>query len=297
MTSHLPAKIDFVLKALSVDRAQLAAELRVDKATVARWVNGTAAPAPHNLSRLTRLIAARIAGFNVVDWERDLTDLSRVIGVPLPGQPSPAPMTIGDLPLQLIEESLAVTRLRGAAYEGFYRATRPYAQQPGHFIQDRFMLRVEPNGAMSAIMNSAGVIVQGWVMLLNNQLFFIGSETTSGAFVFAIFNGVSTVQAAVMDGIVLYCALDAGHTPIASRSVFERTAELSGDPGVDNARFAALDTTNAVVPEDAIDPQLRAHLVHDIGPAQLPLGGDWLLSLPLAHSMARGLNPPKPGSA
>ena len=297
MTSPLASKLDFVLKAVSMNRARLAAELGVDKATVGRWVNGSAVPASHNLSQLTALIASRIEGFNILDWERDLDGLAQLIGVALPGQAAPpaTPMTLSGLPLPLIEESFVITRLRGAAYEGFYRSTRPYAQRPGHYIHDQFMLRIEPNGAMSGVMNSAGVIVQGWVMLLHNQLFFIGSETTSGAFAFSIFNGVSTVKAAVMDGIVLYCALDIGHTPTASRSLLERTGDLTGDWAADNAHFASLDTENCIFPEAAISPELRAHLMRDFGSAQLPIGGDWLLSLPLAQSMARGLSPPPRG--
>lgn len=294
MPPDLALKLDFVLKALSTNGARVAAEIGVDKATVRRWVNGSTEPAPHNLSQLTRFVAARIPGFTGLDWERDLDDLGRLMGATPSAQPTQASMSPGGLPLGLTEESLMMTRLRGGAYEGFYRSTRPYAQQPDHFVRDHFMLRVEPNGAMSGIMNSLGVIVRGWVMMLHNQLFFIGSEATSGAYSFAIFNGVSTVNAAVIDGIVLYCALDTTHTPTASRALFERTGYLSGDRAADDAHFAQLETKDCFLPETAIAPEVRAHLLKEIGPSQVAFGGDWLLRLPLGESMARGLNPRGP---
>ena len=43
-----------------------------------------------------------------------------------------------------------------------------------------------------------------------------------------------------------------------------------------------------MAPEGSISETLRQHLTGDFGPAQAALGGDLLLRLPLAKSMARG---------
>jgi hypothetical protein len=43
-----------------------------------------------------------------------------------------------------------------------------------------------------------------------------------------------------------------------------------------------------LIPVGGVPDWLVAHLVRDTGPAQLALGGDWLLAMPLARSLARG---------
>ena len=70
--SEFGAKLDLVLKALSMSRGRLAAELRVDKSLVGRWVAGSVTPSAHNLANLTLLIAAKCDGFSMLDWELNL---------------------------------------------------------------------------------------------------------------------------------------------------------------------------------------------------------------------------------
>src|SRR5579859_1682999 len=288
MAPELSEKLDFVLKALSMSRGRMAAELSVDKSAVGRWISGAAAPSAHNMSQITALVAARVPRFTALDWERDLESLADAIGVTPPG-----PRRGGGggpaIAIPLLEESLAAVRLRGSAYEGLYRTTRPYAQHPGQFIHDQVMIRAEPKGFLKLSMTAAGVLVEGQVMLLQNQLFFAGAEMTSGAFVFAIFNGVSTVQAGIIDGLVLFCALDPGRTPTATAAIFERVGDLTGDAQADEARFAEMSREPHLATETSAPEHIRQHLVRDQGPTALAAGGDWLLSLPLGRSMARGL--------
>lgn len=66
---HFPAKLELALKACSMSRGRLAAELGVDKSVVSRWLNGANAPSGHNLSSLTAVVAARFEGFTMLDWE------------------------------------------------------------------------------------------------------------------------------------------------------------------------------------------------------------------------------------
>jgi transcriptional regulator with XRE-family HTH domain len=287
MESPIAPKLAFVLKALSMSRGQLASELGVDKSAVGRWISGAAAPSPHNLAQLTARVRARVDGFTTLDWERDLDGLATVIGVAAPG--APAAGVPSGLRLPLLDESLATTRLRGGAYEGFYRITRPYAQQPGEFVHDQVMLRRETNGFMALQMFAGGTSVEGWVMLMNNQLFVTAAELTSGAFVFAIVNGVSTLEAGLLDGLILYCALDPSRTPTATAAIFERVGRLTGDRDADDARFAVMKTQPALAPADSVPPAIQAHLVRNIGEGELARGGDWLLRMPLSRSMSRGL--------
>jgi hypothetical protein len=293
MSSPLAPKLDFVLRALSMSRGRLASDLGVHKSAVGRWMTGAVEPSSHNLAQLTALVAARAPGFTGLDWDRDLDDLAEVLGVSKPGsaRASAANPVPSGLQLPLFEQSQATTRLRGGAYEGLFRSTRPYAQHPGVFVHDHVMIRKDLDGVLRFTMSADGVSVDGWMLLLQNQLFCMGAEHTSGGCVFAILNGVNTVQAGVLDGLIMFCALDSGRTPTATAAIFERIGDLTGDRDVDDARFAELALQDAAAPEGSVPEAIRKHLVRNFGPDQMALGGDWLLQLPLIQSMSRGLLP------
>jgi hypothetical protein len=187
-----------------------------------------------------------------------------------------------------MDQFLAATALRGKAYEGIFRSTRPYVLAPGHFVHDHGMIRLEDNGLLRLRIGVGGTVVDGWMLPYGNQLFAIAVDVTSGALLFGIFNGVSGPRADLVDGLCLTPAQDAGRTPTAHAMIFERVAELSDDPDADEARFNALTQLDPVAPEGSISEALRRHLTPDFGPAQAALGGDILLRLPLARSLARG---------
>jgi hypothetical protein len=290
MSSTLAPKLDFVLKALSMSRGRLASELGVDKSAVGRWVTGAVAPSAHNLAQFTALVATRAPGFSILDWDRDLGGLAEVLGVAPPGAIRAASESAG-LSLPFFEDSRATTRIRGGAYEGFFHSTRPYAQQPGLLIHDHLLIRRESNDLLHFVMSSSGVTVDGWMLLLQNQLFGVGAERTSGACVFGILNGVNTLQAGMLEGLILYCALDPGRTPTATVVVFERIGDLTDDREADDAKFAELAGSEAVAAPGSVPEAIQNHLLRDFGPKQLAMGGDLLLQLPLIKSLSRGLIP------
>ena len=283
------AKFEFVLKALCLSRGRLAAELGLDKSIVGRWARGAVQPSADNLARLTALLGGRVAGFTILDWERDLTGLARVLGV----RPETPPEAGGWLPNgphgELMDQILATTQRRGAAYEGFYRSTRPYPERAGRFLHDRVMIRLDESALLRFDLRCLGVRVDGWTLPQQNQLFMIGAESASGSLTFGIFNGVSGARAGLIDGLVLACALDANRTPTACATVLERVGELTGEAGDDEARFAELAEMEGLAPEGSVPADLAAHLTRDIGPAQFALGGDLLLQLSLARSLSRGV--------
>ena len=289
-SSPLAPKLEFVLKALSMSRGRLAVQLGVDKSAVGRWVTGTTEPSNHNLAQLTGLVSARVEGFTSLDWDKDLDELAEVLGVAR--RPAKAETADG-FPPELMDQSRLTTRLRGKAYEGIFRCTRPYAQHPGLFIHDICMMRMDDDGQLQYRMSAAGVVVYGRVLLLQNQLFCMGGELTSGSFAFAILNGVSTIQAGTLDGLLLYCALDPTRTPTATAAVYERVANLTGDAEADEARFAELGREPAVAAADAVPQAVRERLLREPAPGQPP-GFAWLLQAPLLHSLAQGLGPALP---
>jgi hypothetical protein len=279
-------KLELVLKALSISRGQLAAELGVDKSAVGRWVTGAAAPTGYNLVRLTAAVARRVDGFTALDWDRDVGALAQRLGAD--GAPA-GPAAADALPLNVLDQAKAATQLRASAYEGFFRSTRPYVLMPGRFVHDHGMIRLDPaSGLLSLKIGSGGTIAEGWMLPLHNQLFAIAADAASGAVLFGVFNGVAAPKVEVVDGLVLAPAMDPGRTPTAYAMMFERVGELSGDPAADDATFQRLASRDPLAPEGSIPDELARHLLRDIGPAQAALGGDLLLRLPIARSLARG---------
>ena len=290
MAQTFPAKLEFILKALSLSRGQLAADLGIDKSAVGRWITGAVAPSTHSLSRLTSLLATRIEGFTILDWDQSLEALGERLGVSSRGvSGAKAAGLLDSLPSGLLAEVLDTTARRADAYEGFFRSTRPYALNPGRFLHDQVMIRRDDNGLLRFAMGTGGVFVRGLIMPQQTQLFIVGSEQTSGAFAFGILNGVNTRQAGMLDGLILNCALDNGRTPTACAVVLERVGDLTGDSEADEARFQDAAQRDPIAPKGSVPDALARHLVRDIGPTPLSAGGDWLPRLPIARSMAGGL--------
>ena len=287
MQEPFSAKLGLALKALSMSRGRLAADLGVDKSVVGRWVTGAVSPSAHNLTLITALVAKRVPGFSSLDWDRSLAGLAELLGADPDGLPGLSRPPAG-LPIAILDQIHAMTALRGAAYEGIFRTTRPYIMQPGRFLHDHSMMRLDPTGLLRLTMGTGGTVVDGWALCLQNQIFCICADVTSGSMLVGIFNGVATSRADVMDGLSLGSALDGGRTPTATAMLIERVYDLSDDPAEDARRFAALVAQDPVAPEGSISEELSTHLARDIGPTPLATGGDWLLRMPLSRSLARG---------
>ncbi|HZZ31744.1 MAG TPA: helix-turn-helix transcriptional regulator [Phenylobacterium sp.] len=291
MSEPFATKLELVLKVLSMSRSRLAADLGVDKSVVGRWVSGAVQPSAHNLSLLSALIAQRIPGFNTLDWDRSLAAFAEFIGadlVAVAGHAPPPGSAVSGLPMVGMDQFLAATVQRGAAYEGFFRTTRPYILEPGRFIHDHAMVRIDPNGLLRLRIGAGGTIADGWILLAGNQLFAVTVDVISGAVLFGIFYGVASPKADVVDGLVLAPSLDVGRTPAAYPMLLERIEDLSGDVAEDDKRFLDLAARNPVAPKDSIPEAVRQHLSGDFGPVAAALGGDLLLRLPLIRSMSRG---------
>jgi len=289
MSEPFSAKLVLALKVLSLSRGRLAAMLGVDKSVVGRWTSGTSQPSSLNLEKLTRLVAQYVAGFKASDWDRSFTDFAVLLGADPAAAATLAPARpAAALPLAIIDLVRSTTVLRGAAYEGFFRSTRPYVLSPGRFLHDHGMIRLDRNGLLALRMGTGGTFVEGWMLPVLNQLICIGADVTSGAMVFGIFNGVPHAKAEVIDGLSLGSALDNGRTPTAFAMMFERVGDLTGDREADDQRFLELAASDPLAPQGSIPQAIQDHLLRDIGPAQAALGGDLLLQMPLMRSLTRG---------
>ncbi len=288
MVDAFGKKLELALKRLSMSRARLAADLGVDKSVVGRWVTGAVQPSGHNLARLSSLFAERVAGFSALDWDRDLGGFAEALGADPDAVPEARRDVTPALQLPLMEQFLASTAVRGKAYEGIFRSTRPYVMAPGRFVHDHGMIRTGPDGLLRLRIGVGGTQAEGWILPFGNQLFALCVDITSGAILFGIFNGVSGPRADVVDGLCLTPAQDPGRTPTAHAMIFERVRDLSDDPEADDRVFAELTQQNPVAPEGSIPDALRDHLLRNFGPLQAAEGGDMLLRAPLLRTMARG---------
>ncbi len=71
-TQPFSVKPGYVLKALRVSCAHLAAEMGVDKLVVGRCATGSVRPSDHNLAKPTSAVAASVEAFTTLDRERDI---------------------------------------------------------------------------------------------------------------------------------------------------------------------------------------------------------------------------------
>jgi hypothetical protein len=176
----------------------------------------------------------------------------------------------------------------GAAYEGFFRSTRPFAQYPGRFVHDQCLVRKDGAGLLRLSLATGSVFVDAWLLPLRDHVFIVGSDFTNATMAFGLLNGVVSEKVESLDGLIMSVTQGSDRTATATAIVLERTGDLSGDRARDDARFATLAGGDSLAPEGSVPPDLAAHLARDIGPAALALGGDWLLRMPTARSVSRG---------
>ena len=288
---NFAAKLDLALKALSMSRGRLAADLGVDKSLVGRWASGSVTPSEHSLSLLTQLIASKRPGFTMLDWDRDLEGLAAVFGVdfhPAPDQ-QPAPPPPSGLPLPFLDQARATTARRGGAYEGFWRSTRHSVIMPNRFFHDCGMFRCEADGLLHVKMGGSGLFFTGWLLPAEGQLFGITFDTVGQTPIFLTLNGTPLPKAAALDGLVMAASLNTARTPAAYPIILERIGDLTGDRAADDAFCDELIARDSLAPEGSIAPDIEHHLLRDFGPTAAAQGGDLVLVSQLAHTFARGL--------
>jgi hypothetical protein len=289
--SDFGAKLALVLKALSMSRGRLAAELKVDKSVVGRWVAGTIVPSDHNLAALTSFIATRRSGFTMLDWDRELPRFAEGLGIDPAAALGDRPPADGtDLiafPQALIETARHETQRRGKSYEGFYEATFPSTTRSGCFLTEMAVIQ-RRHGILHMRMGSAGNENSGWLFLIANQLYGVLYGTPDDSLIFLLLNGLPIKQVDAMDGLFMNNSGDASLAPMATPIYLEFLDELCEDDAANEVRFAALKAKCRYLEPSELSSELRAHLMPDIGPAAMAAGlGPLLLRLLPARSLSR----------
>lgn len=281
--SRFAENLTLLLKLASMSGARLASGLAVNKSVVSRWLNGEARPSAANLARLTALIAARSPGFSEADWERDPQGFAALFGVDAGARKQPAPV----LSIPGWEEMAATAALRGGAYEGFFRTTRPGRSGPGEFVHDHVMVRRDGEGVLRLKMGNNGASIGGVLIPWHSQIYMIFEDAIGGTMLFAVFNGLGAAKIEAFDGLALVPGFDLTHTFALMAAICERVGDLSGDTDADDRRFQALIETRHEAEPGSIPEAVQRHLIREVGPAQAVLGGELLPTMPLSRSLTR----------
>lgn len=290
------AKLNLALKAFSLSRGRLAAELKVDKSLVGRWVAGTVTPSAHNLTALTALVAARVPGFTMLDWELSLHALAERLGIDrgaLERAQAQSEATVGiGFPASLIDTARNETARRGHGFEGIWSAKRVAFTRPGEFVHDIILIR-KRDGILFMRWGNAAYECKGPLLQLAGQLHGILVDDSDDSILFCLLNGVNMPRVEVMDGLFMAIAKDGPQTPCAATCLIERVHDLTGDDGRDAERYDELKRAAFLWERSDITAAEYEHLVRDTGPKAFTEGGDLFLRAPLARSLSRG----SPGNA
>ena len=289
--SDFAARFRLALKALGLSRGRAAVELRVDKSLVGRWASGAVRPSDHNLANITAMVATRIPGFNMVDWDREPASFAERIGVDPSLSTSLDAESPAGVSLPFLDLARPETRRRRGTYEGFWRTTRPSVMMPGKVLRDHGMIRAAPNGLLEVRMGGAGLVFTGWAFIAEGNLFAILHDAAGGTPLFLIFRGVPLPKATLLDGILMLASLDAARTPAAIPILLERVGDLSGDRDADDRHCRELSTAEALAPAGVVPETVLGHLFKNFGPAAAEAGGSLFLTTAASAGFSRGSSP------
>jgi transcriptional regulator with XRE-family HTH domain len=277
------------LQALGLSRGRAASLLNVDKSLVSRWANGSVRPSEHNLAEITQLIADRIAGFTMLDWQRDLQSFAVLFNVDLPANAIAKPEEVApSLSLSCLVHAQRETERKASVYSGFWRSTRPSAIMPGKLFFGYGIFRPAPNGFLEVRVGSSGLSFDGWGFVSDGNLFAFLSDSIGCTPLFFIFKGVPLPKAMLLDGLLMLSGFDPARTPSAVPVIIERIGDLTGDTEADEARFAELLQYESAADEH-VSETVREHLLRDIGPTAAQTGGDMFLVA--SGNFSRGSSP------
>lgn len=289
MIEDFADKLALMLKAVSLSRGRLAANLGVDKSVVSRWASGVNAPSDDNLVRLTHQIAVQRPGFTLIDWDRDLTSLSAMVGgglaVAAPEAISRDGAVADWLHGAALGDAIAASARATAACAGFWRVTQPSIVLPPMFFHQYMIMAPAADGLLKFQVGYFDVRFEGWAFAVRNQLYFVGSDVLRGNQLYGIYNLPAAERADLLEGVALTCLPDVGGMPGSQLCVFERIGVLSGDAAADQRHYEELSQKSPVATADSASDGIRRFLMRDgLGPLVNPAS----LTLPYVDSISRG---------
>jgi transcriptional regulator with XRE-family HTH domain len=236
-------KLDLALKALSMSRGRLAQEAGVDKSLVGRWVSGHFIPSEFNLEKITSVIAKRLDGFSMLDWDRaEDSFIERVGGTEIFAAAEGSALS-SLLPFFAKRASQGTAQgldRYGGLWVQFYAPMAPAPLRPlfcgGVMISDR------DNQLWYAVSDgSRGVWTgAGPAFTVEGKMWVLIEEHRGRSDLCAICFHGTTGHAAILDGLALARAANAGGVPVSGRFTLVRLADLPADPEEAQNRFSAI---------------------------------------------------------
>lgn len=283
-----PEKLALAMRAGSFSRVALAQAVQVDKSLIGRWLSGAVHPTEHNLARLAAVIAEVVAAFRLADWFLGADAFAARLGMArAPAEPLPASLRL-DLLGPFLDHAHDEAARRGAAYEGFWRTTRPSLLMTDRLFHDYGMIRLATNGLLEVRMKGAGLGFSGWMLPGEGNLFVFLQDPVGMTPLSLVLSGVTLPRAMVLDGLLLLAGLDAVRTLGALPILLERVGDLTGDPARDDARCAGLHD-EAPDPLEPLDPVvIEQRIFRSTGPLAAAVGGSPFLTVGAQDSLSRG---------
>lgn len=284
----LPAKLDMLLKGLSLSRVALAQRLGVDKSLVGRWLAGSVHPTEHNLARLTAIVAEGLPAFRLSDWYEDSAILARRYGLAPPAPAQASALLPGEPLKAFIDAARGDLDARGSAYEGLWRTARPSLLMSRQVFHDYGLIRRREDGLIEVLMGGSGLDFAGYLFPIGSNIVTFLYDPVGRSPLTVLCKGVSLPRAMTVDGIVTLAALDPDRTPAAMPIVVERVGDLSGDREADLATWRAIAEEARAPLEPVGEEALQARLFRGCGPEPGAPGGEAFLSVGSAASLSRG---------
>lgn len=236
------ARLGLALKQANISPSALGAAVGVDKSVVSRWLAGRVRPTQHNLARIAAVIAERIPGFSMLDFDSPTLARSRddAAGTGFDANSLPVHFSI-------LESARNETARRGMEYFGIYTLYYWSFGQPGRFARMAMMLRPE-NGLIEARYGADGYSFLGWALLLLNRMYLVMSEERFEAMTFMVLNAGQQPKARFITGILTGPA-EGLLVPTSAAVVLVRNADISSDRASDMALFDIESQRPAIIDE------------------------------------------------
>jgi hypothetical protein len=285
------ARLDLVLKGLSISRGRLASDAGVDKSLVSRWLSGAVKPSPHNLERITRLVARHCPGFSMLDWEAEPGAFVARLSLVAPGMATVTGEVLpvgrachpGRLPFGSLSAAATETARRQSAYVGRWLVTR--LSLSGHYRLLREGVLIMPDGdGLSIEHHFDSHWLKGWLLVSNNTLYGFVADSGDDSFAYYCLNGVVGPRALRLDGVHTSVSGQRATVPAATIIVLDHVGELAGE-AADRAWAQAQFTEIAA---DSVAPDILAAVTRDYGPMALARGGEAVLRVPADRSLTSG---------
>lgn len=288
-------KLEFALKIVNVSRGRLAAEIKVDKSLVSRWLRGLVTPSDHNLATLTQFIRSHKAGFTQLNWELPLEAFALALGSPAGALP---PRDGGDRPqtpgwfIPSRQQSVVEVAREGDAYPGVYAAFRQSLRNTGAIEPEIFVIWRERGGLCYSKLDAAFTFF-GEVFILRHQLTFAGAAyPRTDGIVTLLVGGVMGTKAWRLHGLMTNAHSDRFGTPGATPVVMQRIADLASP--TEPPEVAVLEPALAIMSglfaegraHELAAPEIVAAVTPVIGVPRADGKTDYLLTVSSDRSLA-----------